>query len=30
VTAPRRPGLLTDLGAAALALVLVGIAGMLG
>ena len=30
MTAPRRPGLLTDLGAAALALVLVGIAGMLG
>jgi surfeit locus 1 family protein len=30
VTAPRRPGLLTDLGAAALALVLVGIAGWLG
>lgn len=30
VTAPRRPGLLTDLGAAALALVLVGIAGLLG
>ncbi|MCW2738333.1 SURF1 family protein [Nocardioides sp.] len=30
MTAPRRPGLLTDLGAAALALVLVGIAGWLG
>ncbi|TGN63178.1 SURF1 family protein [Nocardioides eburneiflavus] len=30
MTAPRRPGLLTDLGAAALTLVLVGIAGMLG
>ena len=30
MTAPRRPDLLTDLGAAALALVLVGIAGMLG
>jgi surfeit locus 1 family protein len=30
VTAPRRPGLLTDLGAAVLALVLVGIAGWLG
>lgn len=30
MTAPRRPGLLTDLGAAVLALVLVGIAGMLG
>jgi len=30
VTAPRRPGLLTDLGAAALTLVLVGIAGLLG
>jgi surfeit locus 1 family protein len=30
VTAPRRPGLLTDLGAAVLALVLVGIAGRLG
>ncbi|WP_210651002.1 SURF1 family protein [Nocardioides sp. SYSU D00065] len=30
MTAPRRPGLLTDLGAAALALVLVGIAGFLG
>lgn len=30
MTAPRRPGLLTDLGAAALALVLVGIAGALG
>ena len=30
VTAPRRPGLLTDLGAAALALVLVGVAGWLG
>ena len=30
MTAPRRPGLLTDLGAAALALVLIAIAGMLG
>ncbi|MBL0746598.1 SURF1 family protein [Nocardioides baculatus] len=30
MTAPRRPGLLTDLGAAALTLVLVGIAGWLG
>ena len=30
MTAPRRPGLLTDLGAAVLALVLVGIAGGLG
>ena len=30
MTAPRRPGLLTDLGAAALALVLAGTAGMLG
>ncbi|WP_210503252.1 SURF1 family protein [Nocardioides xinjiangensis] len=30
MTAPRRPGLLTDLGAAALALVLVVIAGLLG
>jgi cytochrome oxidase assembly protein ShyY1 len=30
VTAPRRPGLLTDLGAAVLAVVLVGIAGRLG
>lgn len=30
MTAPRRPGLLTDVGAAVLALVLVGIAGMLG
>lgn len=30
MTAPRRPGLLTDLGAAALALVLIGLAGMLG
>ncbi len=30
VTAPRRPGLLTDLGAAVLALVLVGVAGRLG
>ena len=30
MTAPRRPGLLTDLGAAVLALVLVGLAGMLG
>jgi len=30
VTAPRRPGLLTDLGAVALTLVLVGIAGWLG
>ena len=30
MTAPRRPGLLTDLGAAVLALVLVGIAGRLG
>jgi surfeit locus 1 family protein len=30
VTAPRRPGLLTDLGAVALTLVLVGIAGLLG
>jgi cytochrome oxidase assembly protein ShyY1 len=30
VTAPRRPGLLTDLGAAVLTLVLVGIAGWLG
>jgi surfeit locus 1 family protein len=30
VTDPRRPGLLTDLGAAALTLVLVGIAGALG
>ena len=30
MTAPRRPGLLTDLGAAAVALVLVGIAGALG
>jgi cytochrome oxidase assembly protein ShyY1 len=30
VTTPRRPGLLTDLGAAAVALVLVGIAGALG
>ncbi|WP_374454086.1 SURF1 family protein [Nocardioides sp.] len=30
MTAPRRPGLLTDLGAAVLALVLVGIAGWLG
>jgi cytochrome oxidase assembly protein ShyY1 len=30
VTAPRRPGLLTDLGAVVLALVLVGIAGRLG
>ena len=30
VTAPRRPGLLTDLGAAALTLVLVAIAGWLG
>jgi cytochrome oxidase assembly protein ShyY1 len=30
VTAPRRPGLLTDVGAAVLALVLVGIAGRLG
>ncbi len=30
MTSPRRPGLLTELGAAALALVLVGIAGWLG
>ena len=30
MTAPRRPGLLTDLGAAVLALVLVGTAGWLG
>ena len=30
MTTPRRPGLLTDLGAAALTLVLVGIAGWLG
>lgn len=30
MTAPRRPGLLTDLGAVALTLVLVGIAGWLG
>ena len=30
MSAPRRPGLLTDLGAAVLALVLVGIAGWLG
>jgi cytochrome oxidase assembly protein ShyY1 len=30
VTAPRRPGLLTDLGAVVLTLVLVGIAGRLG
>ncbi|HEY0643341.1 MAG TPA: SURF1 family protein, partial [Nocardioides sp.] len=30
MTAPRRPGLLTDLGAVVLALVLVGIAGRLG
>jgi surfeit locus 1 family protein len=30
VTAPRRPSLLADLGAAVLALVLVGLAGMLG
>lgn len=30
MTAPRRPGLLTDVGAAVLALVLVGIAGRLG
>ena len=30
MSAPRRPGLLTDLGAAVLALVLVGIAGALG
>ena len=30
MTAPRRPGLLTDLGAAVLTLVLVGIAGALG
>ncbi|GAA1911803.1 SURF1 family protein [Nocardioides hwasunensis] len=30
MSAPRRPGLLTDLGAVVLALVLVGIAGMLG
>ena len=30
MTAPRRPGLLADLGAGALALVLVGIAGALG
>ena len=30
MSSPRRPGLLTDLGAAALALVLVGIAGWLG
>jgi cytochrome oxidase assembly protein ShyY1 len=30
VTAPRRPGLLTDLGAAVLALVAVGLAGWLG
>jgi cytochrome oxidase assembly protein ShyY1 len=30
VTAPRRPGLLTDLGAVVLALVLVGVAGRLG
>lgn len=30
MTAPRRPGLLTELGAAALTLVLVGIAGWLG
>lgn len=30
MTVPRRPGLLTDLGAAALTLVLVGIAGLLG
>lgn len=30
MTAPRRPGLLTDLGAAVLTLVLVGVAGALG
>ena len=30
MTAPRRPGLLTDLGAAALALVLVGAPAALG
>ncbi len=30
MSAPRRPGLLTDLGAAVLVLVLVGVAGMLG
>ena len=30
MTAPRRPGLLTDLGAVVLALVLVGVAGRLG
>ena len=30
MTSPRRPGLLTEVGAATLALVLVGIAGWLG